>query len=136
MLIEGDPLKDIWATQNVKMLIMDGKVVDTAFSKYKNPIPSSDAYQTLPREIAISPDVATQGSRTVVKVTGRGMWPYHVVMLNGEPLETKLAGRNQLEAVIPSEAIANAGTYRLTVRSPGESYPESNPARLVVRFKP
>jgi hypothetical protein len=136
VLIEGDPLKDIWATQNVKMLIMDGKFVDTAFSKYKNPIPSSDAYQTLPREIAISPDVTTQGSRTVVKVTGRGMWPYHVVMLNGQPLETKLAGRNQLEAVIPPEAISNAGTYRITVKSPGESYPESNPARLVVRFKP
>jgi len=136
VLIEGDPLKDIWATQNVKMLMMDGKVVDTAFSKYKNPIPSSDAYQTLPREIAISPDVATQGSRTVVKVTGRGMWPYHVVMLNGQPLETKLTGRNQLEAVVPPEAIANAGTYRITVKSPGETYPESNPARLVVRFKP
>jgi hypothetical protein len=80
--------------------------------------------------------VTTQGSRTVVKVTGRGMWPYHVVMLNGQPLETKLAGRNQLEAVIPPEAISNAGTYRITVKSPGESYPESNPARLVVRFKP
>jgi nitrogen regulatory protein PII len=90
----------------------------------------------LPREIAISPHVETQGSRTVVKVTGRGMWPYHVVMLNGQPLETKLTGRNQLEAVVPPEAIANVGTYRITVKSPGEPYPVSNPARLVVRFKP
>jgi hypothetical protein len=64
------------------------------------------------------------------------MWPYHVVMLNGKPLETRLSGRNQLEAVIPPEVIANAGTYRITVKSPGESYPESHPARLVVRFKP
>jgi hypothetical protein len=47
-----------------------------------------------------------------------------------------LAGRNQLEVVIPPEAISNAGTYRITVKSPGESYPESLPARLVVRFKP
>jgi hypothetical protein len=68
----------------------------------------------------------------VIKVTGPGIWPYHVVMLNGQPLETRLAGRNQLEAVITPEAIANAGTYRITVKSPGESYP----ARLVVRFKP
>ncbi|HKA44338.1 MAG TPA: amidohydrolase family protein [Burkholderiales bacterium] len=135
VIIEGDPLDDIWVTQNVKMLIMDGKLVDTHFSRYKNPIPSSDAYQTLPREIAITPDVATQGTRTVLKVAGRGMWPYHVVLLDGKPLETRLVGRNQLEAVIPPEDIANAGTYRVTVRSPGESYPESHPARLVVRFR-
>ena len=135
ILIEGDPLKDIWMTQNVKLLIMDGKVVDTGFHKYKNPIPSSDAYQTLPRDIAISPEVTTEGTRTVIKVSGRGMWPYHVVMLNGKPLETKLAGRNQLEAVIPPDAIAGAGTYLVTVKSPGERIPESHPARLIVRFK-
>ena len=27
-IIEGDPLKDIWMTQNVKMVFMDGKVID------------------------------------------------------------------------------------------------------------
>jgi hypothetical protein len=133
-IIEGDPLKDIWMTQNVKMLIMDGKVVDIGFHKYKNPIPSSDAYQTLPRDIAIAPDVTTQKTRTVLKVTGRGMWPYHVVMLNGKQLETKMSGRNELEAVVPPEAIPNAGTYLVTVKSPGEPIAESHPARLVVRF--
>jgi hypothetical protein len=39
-IIEGDPLKDIWMTQNVKILIMDGKIVDIGFHKYKNPIPA------------------------------------------------------------------------------------------------
>lgn len=34
-IIEGDPLQDIWATQNVKMVVLEGKPIDIAFSKYK-----------------------------------------------------------------------------------------------------
>jgi Amidohydrolase family len=134
-IVEGDPLKDIWMTQNVKMLIMDGKIVDTGFSKYKNPIPAFYSYQTLPREITISPLLATQGTRVVITVRGRGMWPSHRVMLNGRELETRFVKRDQLEAVVPPEAIAEAGTYIVTVKSVGEPVPESYPAHLVVGFK-
>ena len=35
-IIEGDPLQDIWATQNVKMVVLEGKAIDIAFSKYNN----------------------------------------------------------------------------------------------------
>jgi hypothetical protein len=122
-------------TQNVKMLIMDGKIVNTGFSKYKNPIPAFYSYQTLPRDITISPLLATQGTRVVLTVRGRGMWPTHRVMLNGHELETRLVKRNELEAVIPPEAIAEAGTYIVTVKSVGEAVPESYPAHLVVGFK-
>jgi hypothetical protein len=134
-IVEGDPLKDIWMTQNVKMLIMDGKIVDTGFSKYKNPIPAFYSYQTLPREITISPLLATQGTRVVLTVRGRGMWPSHRVMLNGHELETRFVKRDQLEAVVPPQAIAEAGTYIVTVKSVGEAVPESYPAHLVVGFK-
>jgi hypothetical protein len=134
-IVEGDPLKDIWMTQNVKMLIMDGRIVDTGFSKYKNPIPAFYSYQTMPREITISPLLATQGTRVVITVRGRGMWPSHRVMLNGHELETRFVKRDQLEAVVPPEAIAEAGTYIVTVKSVGEAVPESYPAHLVVGFK-
>jgi hypothetical protein len=135
-IIEGDPLKDIWATQNVKTLIMDGKIVDIGFHKYKNPIPAFYSYQTLPREIDISPKLATQGTQVTLTVHGRGMWPTHRVMLNGKELETRYISRNQIEAVIPPEMIADAGTYIVTVKSAGEQLPESYPEHLVVRFKP
>ena len=134
-IIEGDPLKDIWMTQNVKMLIMDGKVVDIGFHKYKNPIPAFYAYQTLPHDIDISPLMVTQGTRVVLSVKGKGMWPFHRVMLNGKELETHYIKRNELQAVIPPEAIAEAGTYLVTVKSKGEPLPESYPAHLVVEFK-
>ena len=137
-IVEGDPLQDIWMTQNVKMVIMDGKVVDIGFTKYKNPIPSFYSYQSLPPNLEISPFFLTEGSGpTVLKVRGQGgMWPFHRVMLNGEPLPTRFVSKVELEAIISPEAIARAGTYIVTLKSEGEALPESNRAHLVVGYKP
>jgi hypothetical protein len=135
-IVEGDPLADIWATQNVKTVIMDGKVVDIAFKKYRNPIPSFYSYQSLPTDIEISPRFVIEGSGpTILKVRGRGIWPFHKVMLNGRPLRTSFVSREALEASIPPEAIPTAGTYIVTLRSEGEPVPESNRAHLIVGFR-
>jgi imidazolonepropionase-like amidohydrolase len=145
-IIEGDPLADIWATQNVKMVVMDGKVVDTAFTGYSNPIPSFYAYQTLPMELDISPSSAIEGTGPIkLKVRGQGMWPFHRVMLKREfgslfnfgatELPTRYISKNELEAVIAPELIPIAGTYTLTVKGEGEILPESSRAHLVVGFK-
>jgi len=134
-IVEGDPLQDIWMTQNVKMVIMDGKVVDIGFQKYKNPIPSFYSYQSLPPNLEISPLYLTEGSGpTVLKVWGLGMWPFHRVMLNGEQLPTSFVSKNELEAIISPEAIAKAGTYIVTLKCEGEPLPESHRAHLVVGY--
>jgi hypothetical protein len=137
-IVEGDPLRDIWMTQNVKMVIMDGKVVDMGFTKYKNPIPSFYSYQSLPLDLQISPLFLVEGSGpTTLKVRGYGgMWPFHRVLLNGEPLPTSFVSKDELKAIIPPEAIAKAGTYIVTLKCEGESFPESHRAHLVVGFKP
>jgi hypothetical protein len=135
-IVEGDPLQDIWMTQNVKMVIMDGKIIDIGFHKYKNPIPSFYSYQSLPADIAISPPFLREGSNsTTLTVSGSDMWPFHRVMLNGEPLPTEYISKNRLEAIIPPEAIAKAGTYIVTVKSEGEPLPESQRAHLIVGFR-
>jgi hypothetical protein len=122
-------------TQNVKMLIMDGKIVDIGFHKYKNPIPAFYSYQTLPREIEISPLLTTQGTAVTLTVRGRGVLPTQRVMLDGKEMPTRYVRRGQLEAVVPADAIVEAGTYIVTVKSEGELLPESYPAHLVVEFK-
>src|ERR671914_975917 len=72
-IVEGDPLKDIWSTQNVKMVIMDGKVIDIGFQRYKNPIPSFYSYQSLPLDLEISPLFLIERSGpTALKVRGLG----------------------------------------------------------------
>jgi hypothetical protein len=135
-IVDGDPLQDIWATQNVKLVIMDGKRVEMGFHKYKNPIPAFYAYQTLPPDIEISPLLLTAGAGpTVMSVRGRGMWPFHRVMLNGRPLPTRYVANNELEATISPEAISQPGTYIVTVRAEGEPLAESHRAHLVVGFR-
>ncbi len=137
-IVEGDPLQDIWMTQNVKMVVMDGKVVDIGFTRYKNPIPSFYSYQTLPLDLEIEPLFLIERSGpTVMKVRGAGgMWPFHRVLLNGEALPTSFVSKDELRATIPLEAISKAGTYIVTLKCEGESFPESHRAHLVVGFRP
>jgi imidazolonepropionase-like amidohydrolase len=135
-IVDGDPLKDIWMTQNVKMVIMNGKVVDIGFRKYKNPIPAFYAYQTLPLDLDISPLLVVEGSGpTVLKVRGPGMWPFHRVLLNGQQLPTRYINKTEIEATIAPELIPTAGTYLVTIKPEGELLPESHRAHLVVAFR-
>ena len=84
----------------------------------------------------ISPHFLREGANaTTLTVTGRDMWPFHRVMLNGEPLPTEFISKNELKATIPPEAIAKAGTYIITVKCEGESLPESQRAHLIVGFR-
>ena len=40
VIVRGDPTKDIFATQDVEMVFMEGKSIDTSFHPdYKNPVP-------------------------------------------------------------------------------------------------
>ena len=136
-IVEGDPLQDIWATQNVRMVLMDGKVIDSGFTQYKNPIPSFYSYQTLPMDLEIEPLFLVEGSGpTVMTVRGAGgMWPFHRVLLNGEPLPTSFISKDELRATIPPEAIPRAGTYIVTLKCDGEPFPESHRAHLVVGYR-
>jgi hypothetical protein len=136
-IVEGDPLQDIWATQNVRMVLMDGKVIDSGFTQYKNPIPSFYSYQTLPMDLEIEPLFLVEGSGpTVMTVRGAGgMWPFHRVLLNGEPLPTSFISKDEIRATIPPEAIPRAGTYIVTLKCDGESFPESHRAHLVVGYR-
>jgi len=135
-IVEGNPLQDMWATTNVKMVVTNGKQVDIGFHKYVNPIPEFNSWQQLSEHIDVSPAAVTQATGpTVLKVKGRGFWPFHQVLLNGKELETQFVSRNELDAIIPADAIPDAGMYKVTVKSRGEPIAESNPAPLVVRFK-
>jgi hypothetical protein len=136
-IVEGDPLADIWMTQNVKMVVMDGKVINHNFTKYKNPIASFYSFQSLPLDLEISPLFLIEGSGpTTLRVRGQGgMWPFHRVMLNGRPLPTSFVSKDEVKATIPPEAIPTAGTYIVTLKCEGEDFPESHRAHLVVGFR-
>jgi imidazolonepropionase-like amidohydrolase len=144
-IIEGDPLEDMWATQNVKMVVLDGAVIDVAFTGYKNPIPSFYSYQSVPTELDIAPRFVVEGAGPItLRVRGDGMWPFHKVMLkrefgsifnfNAMELPTEFVSKTELKATITPEQISEPGTYTVTVKSEGEVLPESNRAHLIVGF--
>lgn len=135
-IIEGDPLADIWMTQNVKMVVLDGKLVDPAFTGFINPIPEFNSWQQLSERIEVEPLMLTQGAGpATIRIKGKGFWPFHQVLINGKEIETKFVSRNELQAVVTAAAIAEAGMYKVTVKSRGEPIPESSPAPLVVKYR-
>jgi len=135
--IEGDPLKDIWSVQNVKLVVLDGKIIDNAFhANQKNPIPNIRPWRSTPRDIAITPHSISQGSATTIKVsTRRGFDRFHKVTLNGKELETRFLSQTELEATIPPQALKEAGTYTVMVIGEGDFASKSAPAYLIVSFK-
>jgi hypothetical protein len=86
-----------------------------------------------------------QGTPTTIRVRGRGMWPFHRVMLKREfgslfnlnsiELPTRYVSKAELEATISADLIREAGTYTVTVKADGEVLPESNRVHLIVGFK-
>jgi hypothetical protein len=134
-MVEGNPLQDIWNTQNVRMLIMDGRIVNHEFTGYVNPIPEFNSWQQLSQTIRVTPESIEQGSSATLTVRGQGFWPFHRVMLNGRELETTFVSRSELRATLPATAVADVGMYKVTVKSFGEPIPESSPAPLVVRYR-
>lgn len=138
VVVEGDPLKDVWATQNVKAVLLGGKEMDIRFhAEYKNPIPSPEPWRNIPRQIEVSPRSLPQGSKATlsIKATAGRVAPWHKVALDGKELETRFINSAELQAMLPSQSIKKAGTYALTVVSPRESGGRSTPAHLLVTFK-
>jgi Amidohydrolase family len=136
--VEGDPLKDVWTIQNVKLVVLGGKIVDTTFHPdYRNPIPNIRPWRATPRDIEISPRSIVQGSGpATLKVSAqRGFDRFHKVTLNGKELETRFVSGNELEATIPPQALKQAGTYTVMVVSEGDFASRSEPAYLIVSFK-
>ena len=135
--IEGDPLKDIWSVQNVKLVVLDGKIIDNAFhSNHKNPIRNVRPWRATPRDIAITPHSISQGSAATIKVSARrGFDRFHKVTLDGKELETRFVSTSEIEATIPPQVTKDAGTYTIMVVGEGDFASKSAPAYLIVSFK-
>jgi hypothetical protein len=135
--IDGDPLKDIWAVQNVKLVVLGGKVVDHEFhANYRNPIPAIRAWRGTPQEIEISPRSLAQDASGTIKVTARrGLDRFHKVTFNGKELETRFVSASELEASIPAQMTKEIGTFPVVVVGQGDFASRSAPSYFIVSFK-
>jgi hypothetical protein len=133
VIVRGNVLNNISATQNVETVFMEGKSVDTSFHPtYRNPIPRplSDRFVTNLSQLA--PAGIVEGAEAQVKLSGANFRPSHQVLLDGKKINSRFINGRELELQIPA---TNAGTHKITVIDPGVPASESNAAYLVVRFK-
>jgi len=133
VVVRGNVLRDISATQNVEMVFMDGKPVDISFHPdYRNPIPRPLADRFVTTLSQLSPASVIEGSPGQTKLTGANFRPTHQVLLNGQKVESRFVSGRELAVQIPP---MDAGTHKITVIDPGVAASESNAVYLVVSFK-
>jgi hypothetical protein len=133
VIVRGDVVKDISATQNVEMVFIDGKSVDISYHpNYRNPIPRPIPDRFITGLSQISPASVVEGAAAQVKLTGSNFRPTHRVLLDGKAIRSKFLSGRELEATLPP---THPGTHKITVIDPGIPTSESSAVYLVVSFK-
>jgi imidazolonepropionase-like amidohydrolase len=134
MIIEGNPLNDISATRNVKMVIKGGQVMDTAYDA-KVLTPVGRPFGMLPKVNSVSPAVAKEGAQSVtLQIDGLRFSPKSVVRIENRDLPTQFVSATKLTATVEAPLLQKAGSYALYVVNPG-SGGASNNAYLFVNPK-
>lgn len=134
-IIEGDPLKDIATTRNVKMVIKDGRVINTAYdTKSVTPLPRP--FGSFPQVSNLNPPVTRQGAQSVtLQVEGSKFNSKTVVRFDNTDLPTQFVSDTKLTATIDSRLLQNPGSYSVYVVNPGPGGSPSNAVFLYVDSK-
>lgn len=148
VVLNGNPLDDITATQRIHLVFQEGKSVKPEYhANYRNPIPRPQPDRQPPDIEQVSPETVTEGEGPVtLTITGRNFVNTSVVKLDGKPIPTEVKFRipnfpqnflrsRQLIATVPAELIQKAGTYAVVVEHPGSGGAVSRPAYLLVKFR-
>src|SRR5438093_396403 len=126
MIIEGNPLNDIAATRNVKMVIKNGQVMDTAYDP-KALTTVARPFGLLPKVTGISPAVAKEGTQSVtLQIDGLQFGPKSVVRMDNRDLPTQFVSATKLTATVEAPLLQKPGSYALYVVNPGAGGASNN----------
>jgi adenine deaminase len=126
MIIEGNPLNDITATRNVKMVIKGGQMMDTAYNP-KALTSVARPFGTLPKVNSISPAVVKEGMQSVMlQIDGTRFSPKSVVRIENRDLPTQFVSATKLTATVEAPLLQKAGSYALYVVNPGAGGASNN----------
>jgi hypothetical protein len=134
-IIEGDPLRNIAATRNVKMVIKDGKVLDTAYDM-KSVTPLQRPFGHSPQVSNLNPPVTKQAAQSfTLQVDGSRFNPKSIVRFDSTDLPTKFVSDTKVTATVDARLLQNPGSYSVYVLNPGPGGSPSNPVFLYVDSK-
>ncbi|HXG36953.1 MAG TPA: amidohydrolase family protein [Dehalococcoidia bacterium] len=153
IIINGNPLTNISATQNIEAVMQDGRMLDIGYSAhFTNQLPRNVkvewAGNPTPSIERLLPGVVVEGAdTTVIEIQGRGFMRESVVQFDslGVPAapvpESRLPGMpymplyTRIQAFVPRHLLSRAGTYPITVSNPKPRGGGSNAAYLIVKFR-
>jgi len=148
LVINGDPLADIRATQRIELVIKDGRIMERELHPdYMNPIPRPALGMVHSFPVAsvasVQPNGATEGDPDLaIIVEGVGFVSESVVAFDGVTIPTKCVSPTRLEATIPGYLFGRPGTFAVYVINPRplritdwfHQDERSNPAYFLVKF--
>jgi hypothetical protein len=148
VVLDGNPLDDITATQRIHLVFQEGRPIKPEYhADYRNPIPRTQPDRQPPEIEQVSPETVTEGEGPVtLTITGRNFVNTTLVKFNGTPLPAEVKFRipnfpqnfmrsRQLTVTLPAELLQKAGTYPLLVEHPGLGGAVSSPAYVIVKFR-
>lgn len=142
IVVEGDPLADMAATRNLRLVVKDGQIVDTTLDpNFVNPLPRSVYVESLlgpmgPEISSITPKVATEGAAELtIEIIGKKFNRRSFVRFDTSDLPTQFVSESKLTAKINPALLRTYGTFALTVVNPGSGGGTSNAVYFLVKFR-
>jgi imidazolonepropionase-like amidohydrolase len=134
-IIEGNPLNDITATRNVRMVIKDGRVVDTAYDP-KSITRVERPFGMVPQLVNVNPPVAQEGAQSVtLQIEGARFNPKSIVRFDNRDLQTQFVSATKLTATVDAALLQKPGSYSIYILNPGDRGGVSNNMFLFVNSK-
>lgn len=142
LIVNGDPLQDISATQKIEAVVFEGTVVERRLDPgFVNPIPRSihaDGLTPPPAPViaSTSPKWALQGGAGItVEISGQQFSSASIVRFDNAVLNSRFLTPTLLQADLPPSLLSSVGTFAITVTNPGSGGGTSNNVYFIVAFK-
>jgi imidazolonepropionase-like amidohydrolase len=146
VVIDGDPLQEISATQRIDLVFKEGKPIQPGYrAGYRNPIPRPQPDRPAPEIESISPETAAEGAGPItLNLTGRNFLSTAVVKIDGKPVPAEVKFRpsrfpqnfrrgREITATVPADRLRRYGSYPIVVEHPGAGGAVSNTMHLIVK---
>lgn len=131
-VVDGNPLANIANTQNIHLVIKNGKILDTTYdTHFVNPIPRPVGVDPVLSRLSPKVGHAGQGA-LVLRIEGEDFRPRAVVRFDTTDLETEFVSSSELSARIGPKTLRRPGSYAITVVNPDSGGGASEAIHFVI----
>lgn len=141
VILNSDPLEDIYNTRDIFEVIKEGKVIDRAYHRYfTNPVPrpfpeAGGEFET-PHIESVTPDAISCAETNVLTIRGSGFARQSWARIDGVGYDINFVSSTEIRVEVNCQRFAFSGTHSLVLVNPkpikGIQSDVSNEVRFVV----